>query len=430
MAITWLYSGLGTAFAIVALYFWVRALRLRRLLQDLPTSKTRGVFIGLVELKGTAEIEAPLTSYLAETVCVQYSWNVSEHWQRIVTYTETDKDGNTTTKTRIESGWISVASGGDASLFYLQDDTGTILIRPNGANIEGASVFSQNVTTLSPLYYGKGPGGSIPDSTGQRMFTETAIPLHAPIFIIGRARQREDIVAPEIAASPDAPLYLISTRTEDQVANGHGWIIWLTGFLILCLPGGGWAIDRNQQGTMLPADYLPAGWFMLGSLDMILLAWLYQVFNSMTELRNRVRQAESLVDIELKRRNDLIPELVRVVEAARAHEADVNLELAHLRAEASAEQLSGITGDVRAIAEAYPNLMANEIFLKLQQELADTEQRIAMARDYRNDTVTYANTRTERFPEGLIAWLAGLKQKSLLVTDGIERAAVKVNLAD
>jgi hypothetical protein len=108
----------------------------------------------------------------------------------------------------------------------------------------------------------------------------------------------------------------------------------------------------------------------------------------------------------------------------------VNLELARLRAEASAEQLSGITGDVRAIAEAYPNLKANEIFLKLQQELADTEQRIAMARDYRNDTVTYANTRTERFPEGLIAWLAGLKRKSLLVTDGIERTAVKVNLAD
>jgi hypothetical protein len=181
---------------------------------------------------------------------------------------------------------------------------------------------------------------------------------------------------------------------------------------------------------MLPADYLPAGWFMLGSLDMILLAWLYQVFNSMTELRNRVRQAESLVDIELKRRNDLIPELVRVVEAARAHEADVNIELARLRAEASAEQLSGITGDVRAIAEAYPNLKANEIFLKLQQELADTEQRIAMARDYRNDTVTYANTRTERFPEGLIAWLAGLKRKSLLITDGIERTAIKVNLAD
>lgn len=430
MAITWLYSGLGTAFALVALYFWVRALRLRRLLQDLPTSKTRGVFIGLVELKGTAEVEVPLTSYLAETQCVQYAWNVSEHWQRIVTYTETDKDGKTTTKTRIESGWTSVASGGESSLFYLKDDTGAILIRPNGATIEGASVFSQNVTMLSSLYYGKGPGGSIPDSTGQRMFTETAIPLHTPIYVIGRARQREDIVAPEIAASPDAPLYLITTRSEEQVANGHGWILWVTGVLILGLPGGGWAIDRNQQGTMLLADYLPAGWFILGSIDMILLAWLYQVFNSMTELRNRVRQAESLVDIELKRRHDLIPELVRVVEASRSYEANVHEKLALMRAHAAAEQLSGITGDIRGMAEAYPHLKANEAFLKLQQELVDTEQRLAMARDYLNDSITYANTRTERFPEGLIAWLAGLKRKSLLVTNGIERAAVNVNLAD
>lgn len=204
----------------------------------------------------------------------------------------------------------------------------------------------------------------------------------------------------------------------------------MTGVLILGLPGGGWAIDRNQQGTMLLADYLPAGWFILGSIDMILLAWLYQVFNSMTELRNRVRQAESLVDIELKRRHDLIPELVRVVEASRSYEANVHEKLALMRAHAAAEQLSGITGDIRGMAEAYPHLKANEAFLKLQQELVDTEQRLAMARDYLNDSITYANTRTERFPEGLIAWLAGLKRKSLLVTNGIERAAVNVNLAD
>ena len=81
------------------------------------------------------------------------------------------------------------------------------------------------------------------------------------------------------------------------------------------------------------------------------------------------------------------------------------------------------------MAEAYPELRANENFLKLQKELADTEQRIAMARDYLNDAITNANTRAERFPEGWVASLAGVRRQPLLVTDGIERQPVKVNLA-
>ncbi|MFM8792721.1 MAG: GIDE domain-containing protein, partial [Solirubrobacterales bacterium] len=311
----------ASVLALLPLWFWSRALRLRRLIQDLPTSKARGVFIGLVELKGTAEIEEPLTSYLAETACVQFGWSVSEEGRRVVTYTVTDKDGNSRTETRVESGWTTVASGGLASPFHLVDDTGSILVRPEGATIEGRSVFSETVTAFSDLYYGKGPPGGVVDSTGRRMFTESAVPLHAPVFVVGKARQREDVVAAEIAADPSAPMFLISTRSEEQVAGGHGWTIWLTGLLVLALPAGGWAIDRNQMGPADWPDLLPAGWFSLGASGVLLVAWLWQVFNSMTDLRNRVRQASSLVDIQLKRRNDLIPELVRVVEAARAHEA-------------------------------------------------------------------------------------------------------------
>src|SRR3954462_4213521 len=66
-----------------------------RLLADLPTSKARGVFIGLIELKGTAESEAPLRSFLAESACVLYSFDVHEHWSRTVTETYTDKEGRT-----------------------------------------------------------------------------------------------------------------------------------------------------------------------------------------------------------------------------------------------------------------------------------------------------------------------------------------------
>ena len=83
----------------------LRLRRRQRLLADLPTSKAAGVFIGLTELKGSAECEAPCTSYLAETVCVHFGYTVEEQWSRTVTETTTDKDGKSHTTTRRESGW-------------------------------------------------------------------------------------------------------------------------------------------------------------------------------------------------------------------------------------------------------------------------------------------------------------------------------------
>ena len=67
----------------------------KRIIDDLPTSKTKGVFIGLAELKGTAESESPLTSHLAGIKCVQYDWRVEEEWEQMVTHTVTDSEGNT-----------------------------------------------------------------------------------------------------------------------------------------------------------------------------------------------------------------------------------------------------------------------------------------------------------------------------------------------
>src|SRR6266699_6920521 len=85
-------SGLGGVLALVCLVFALRSGKRKRLVDNLPTSKTTGVFIGLVELKGTAESAQPLTSYLAGQPCVLYQWRVEEHWSRTVTETYTDSD--------------------------------------------------------------------------------------------------------------------------------------------------------------------------------------------------------------------------------------------------------------------------------------------------------------------------------------------------
>ena len=140
---------IGCALAFACLIVSVRAGRHQRLVNDLPTSKTTGVFIGLVELKGIAESDQPLTSYLASQPCVIYEWSVQEHWSRTVTETYTDSKGNRQTRTRRESGWTTVASGGDAISFYLKDDCGVIRINPAGAKVEPQSIFSQTCTPLN-----------------------------------------------------------------------------------------------------------------------------------------------------------------------------------------------------------------------------------------------------------------------------------------
>jgi hypothetical protein len=123
---------IGLLLAALCLWGGFRAARKRRLIADLPTSRTSGVFIGLVELKGTVESEQPLVSFLAEAPCVWYTWSIEEHWSRTVTEQYTDSQGKRKTRTRHESGWERVADGHEQSLFYLRDDDGVIRINPAG----------------------------------------------------------------------------------------------------------------------------------------------------------------------------------------------------------------------------------------------------------------------------------------------------------
>jgi hypothetical protein len=159
------------------------------------------------------------------------------------------------------------------------------------------------------------------------------------------------------------------------------------------------------------------------------------VFNSLVDVRNRVRQAWSLVDIQLKRRFDLIPNLVNCVKGYRDHEAQLQTELAALRNQLSATP-PGVSGpdhgavskQIIAIAERYPELKANEAFLALQKTLSDTEQRIALARSYFNEIATHYNTRLEIVPERYVARLGAMQPQPLMEANDFERAAVKVDM--
>lgn len=427
---------LGVVLAMVALICAFRNGRKRRLIDNLPTSRTSGIFIGLVELKGSAESESPLTSYLAGARCVHYAWTVQEHWSRTVTTTERDSKGNTRTVTRHESGWKQVDDGGETIPFYLKDDCGVVLVQPEGAKIEPMEIFDETCTPLNPLYYGKGPAGAVSNSDFRRRFVEVAIPLRAELYIVGQARERQDIVAPEIAADQNAPMFLISTRTEEQVSSGMKWGSrgWTFFGLIAAVGCTFW---RDAVVNVDPAGHVPLYFAIAaGYLGVGLMFWVWMVFNALVDVRQRVRAAWALVDIQLKRRFDLIPNLVNCVKGYRDHEAELQAELAALRNQLAATP-PGVAGPdhgavsarVIAITERYPELKADESFLALQKTLSDTEQRIALARSYFNEIATHYNTRLEIVPERYVALLGAMKPQPLMAANEFERAPVKVEFA-
>jgi hypothetical protein len=434
--IPWI-PALGGLLAALCLGFALRSGRRHRLVANLPTSKTTGVFIGLVELKGTAEVETPLHSHLAEIPCVHYSWTVQEQWRRVRMETYTDSKGNMRTRTRVETGWTTVGSGGEMIPFYLQDEEGAVLVRPEGADLHPATVFSRTCGMFDPLYYGKGPAGAILNSTHRRRFTETAIPLHARLYVMGQSRERADVVAPEIAHDKDAPMFLISTKSEEQVVarlRGGFWGLNLLGGVLL-------------TGAFLLKDHLlgrPLGglwhWYVLaasGFFSVAVVGWVWMVFNSLVDLRHRVRQGWSQVEVQLKRRHDLLPNLVAAVTALRDHERSVQAAVAEMRAQRAATA-PGVAGPdfhslqpaLLAVAEAYPELTAQESFAALQRELVATEQRVALARGYFNEIATFYNTRLEVIPDRFIAALGGMKPQPLMLAEDFQRAPVAVEFSN
>lgn len=161
-------------------------------------------------------------------------------------------------------------------------------------------------------------------------------------------------------------------------------------------------------------------------------------YNSLISLRNRVDNAWSQIDVQLKRRYDLIPNLVETVKGYAAHEREVfeNVTEARSRAisaggdiaeQAKAEnQLTQTLRSLFAVAENYPELKANQNFMMLQEELSGTESKIAFARQFYNDSVYRYDTAIETFPRNIIAGIFGFKERPYFEAEAESRRPVKV----
>jgi LemA protein len=169
----------------------------------------------------------------------------------------------------------------------------------------------------------------------------------------------------------------------------------------------------------------------------LVVLWAVSTFNGFVRLRNRVENAWAQIDVQLKRRNDLIPNLIETVKGYAAHEkgtldAVIQARNASVSANSPAAagaaegQMAGALGRLFALSEAYPDLKANVNFLGLQEELSSTEGKIAYARQFYNDTVTKYNTKIETVPSSLLAGVAKASKRELFQVDEASKAVPKV----
>ncbi len=181
-------------------------------------------------------------------------------------------------------------------------------------------------------------------------------------------------------------------------------------------------------------------WIVLGII-VLLLFFFVAIYNGLVGLRNQVKNAWAQIDVQLKRRYDLIPNLVETVKGYAKHEREVfeRVTAARTAAQGAANAgpaargqaeggLSQALGRLFAVAEAYPELKANQNFLALQEELTSTENKISFSRQFYNDTVLRYNNQTQMFPSNIVAGMAGFKASEFFeVTVPEEKNPVKVS---
>jgi len=182
-------------------------------------------------------------------------------------------------------------------------------------------------------------------------------------------------------------------------------------------------------------------WYIIVGVVVILIILFIATYNRLVRLRNQVRNAWAQIDVQLKRRHDLIPNLIETVKGYMKHERETLEAITKARnlaqqaassgpgARAKAEtELSSALGRLLAVVENYPDLKANQNFLALQEELTSTENKLSFSRQYYNDSVLSYNNRTQMFPSNVVASMTGFKASEFFeVSVAGERETPKVS---
>ncbi len=178
-------------------------------------------------------------------------------------------------------------------------------------------------------------------------------------------------------------------------------------------------------------------WYILLGIIVLLVLWVISTYNGLIKLRNKVKNQWSQIDIQLKRRFDLIPNLVETIKGYTKHESEtlekvIQARNTYLSAGTPEEQmkasgeLSKVVSKLFALSEAYPDLKANTNFVDMQNTLKDTEDKISYARSFYNDSVMKYNTKIETVPTNVVANMFGFKTEIYFEAEAEAKENVKV----
>ncbi len=411
---------IASVIALLAVAAWHHFRGQRRIVLDLPTSKVAGVTLGLTELHGRASSGHPTTSPHGSNQCA--------FWRQEIYAERSDNDG--------DRKWTKIGDrmGGRAQL-DLVDDTGTIRVWVKGAEIDMPLVYE------GTLYEQPAPATEGLDLVAihagnrapERRVKEYALELGTEIMVVGTARLDDSVGRPVIGPDPagENP-FLVTTHDEKGVTRTQSIASWLAA-TIAVVAAAAFGIAWYEGPTLFAEGHR----FTAGSLRVPLVCVVtvlgvmailsvYSTYNGLVSLRNRAQRAWSLLDVEIDRRHSLLNPLIELVKGAHAHEANLHRRVTALRAgwvrdlpdkpsddavaelDAPLELEARAVRDLVATAEEYPDLKANASFLQLQQQLVVTEDRIALARHFYNDSVQRLRTRRASFPDSFVAWFFDL----------------------
>lgn len=402
--------------AVACLWLWATFLRRKRLIQDIPTSSAAGVALGLNELVGTAESAQSEPAPQTGIECV---------WWKNEFYVENGDNGWKKTKER---------QGGPIS-FLLRDDTGAIPVRPRKAEVSAPKAFDGPYSSFAELH--RDPDATLVTrylaghgSQKKRRVVERVIKAGDTVYVLGTAQLPWDDL--DVYVGPDregTEPFFVRVGDERDALFGEriGTGLGATGALAASAAGGvAWADGQALASQAITWSEVGYRWpvaCVVACLAAMGVGSLVFVYNGLLRLRQRAAAAWSLIDVQLRRRHDLIPNLAEVAQAHAGHEHAVQTAVAQLRSSIapdlperpSDDAVAGVEDGLRAeslalgralaVIEAYPEITADASFAGLRAELVDTENRVAMARTFYNNSVLALHDRASTVFGGLVAWV-------------------------
>jgi hypothetical protein len=346
-----------------------RKMGTKRMIENIPTSKVKGVFPGITEIVGQIQPHNTVISARYSGEAVVYCRYLMK---KLV---KSDK----------KSRWVTVESGTQLNVFNVRDDTGEIPV-----NAAGAEVHAKRT------YYSR---------SGNLKYFEWTLRPDQDIYVLGPAVLDNPMDQNlTITASQEERHFVISDQGENSVMRQYARV----GLLVLgtalscCIV----AIMTIYGGASFDAFGYFAG-ALVAVIFLILLNTAF-LFNDLVFVTNWQERGKSNLDVSLKRRTDLIPNLVRVVAEALTHERDLQVTLSELRGSGGQQPVGAMHQRFMALLEQYPSLSGNEVIVDLNNRIVTVENQLQYARTGYNAVTQRFNSRVKQFPELFLAKLMRL----------------------